>query len=240
MFNSKRCSSPKCAVSSQGSLMRGDRTKWWGQPGLTFQVSLGRSLKAVVWRCNRHCLYTPVTTLCTHQLSTVQKHTPVEVSPQVSGKFNACVLIWCRTKSNNCDGSMSNLSLSTMMDNLQSCRAAAWGFARHPVGTVWPTGTYRQPLFRTRASQDLSGCACCSLPLCQSASLSPTGNKQSLMQKVLQFYHLSVSLKMITRQPPPHRFHSNWPGCVVCHWKKNLTLAVVPAFLRLPVWTLIR
>lgn len=154
-------------------------------------VSLRRSLKAALWRGNQCYLYTPVTTLCPHQLSTVQKHTPVEVSPQVVG--------FLKQGSVSRSGVELNLILvialcpvsvsSTMMDNFQSCRAAAWGFARHPAGTVWPTGTYRRPLFQTRVSPDLWGCVCCSLPPSRSASLSPTGHNDLLMQQDLQFYH---------------------------------------------------
>lgn len=90
-----------------------------------------------------------------------------------------CVLIWRRTNSINCYWSMSSLSLySTMMGNLQSCRAAAWGFVIRPEGRVWPAGTYRLLLSQTQACRDLWGCVCHSLPLSQSPSLSPTGQKQ--------------------------------------------------------------
>lgn len=162
--------------------------------------------------------------VCSPIIHGSKTHTCGSITPSC-GIFNArqCVLVWCRTKSNT----LLYFSVSsTMMDSFQSCHAAAWGFAYHPVGTVWPAGTYRLPLFQTRASQDLWGCVCCSHPLSQSASLSPTGHKRFAdatgftVLSFIWFYHLN--------------------RMCVCHWKRTLTLADVPAFLRLPVWTLIR
>lgn len=43
----------------------------------------------------------------------------------------------------------------TMMGDLQSCRAAAGGFARLPGGMEWPIGTCRQLLSLTPACRDL-------------------------------------------------------------------------------------
>lgn len=45
--------------------------------------------------------------------------------------------------------------LSTMMDSLQSCRAAAGGSAPLPAGTVWPAGTHQQLLSQTQACRGL-------------------------------------------------------------------------------------
>lgn len=90
-----------------------------------------------------------------------------------------CVLIWHRTKSFNCYWGTSSLSLyNTMKDNLQSCRAVAWGFVIRPEGRVWPAGTCRSLLSQTKACRDQWGGVCHSLPLCQSPSLSPAGHKQ--------------------------------------------------------------